>query len=287
LLTGAEGQAGSAIRACAPSGTTLLPLGSAALDITNASAVSAIVEAFQPNVIVNAAAYTAVDRAESDIDRAYQVNRDGARILATAARQSGIRLVHLSTDYVFDGRTTTPYPPDAPCRPLNVYGASKRAGEEAVLESGAGLVLRTSWLYAARRQNFVSSMLRRLGEDTEVRVVRDETGSPTWAGGLAAAIWAAVDLPSASGIAHWADAGAVSREGFARAIHDEARSLGLLRRSVRIVPIDSAELGLAARRPAYSVLDTTTTQEMLKLPAAGWRDNLQRMLRGLCREEEQ
>jgi dTDP-4-dehydrorhamnose reductase len=128
-------------------------------------------------------------------------------------------------------------------------------------------------------------MLRRFVENTEVRVVRDETGSPTWAGGLAAAVWAAVDRPSLSGIAHWADAGAVSRDAFARAIHDEALSLGLLRRTVRIIPIDAADLALPARRPGYSVLDTSTTPTRLGLQPVAWRVNLQRMLREQCRED--
>jgi len=173
-----------------------------------------------PDVIVNAAAYTAVDRAESEPELARRVNSDGPRYLALAAREVGARLVHLSTDFVFDGASSIPYPPEAPTNPLNVYGVTKRAGEQAVLEvlPGRSVVLRTSWLYAAEGSNFVRTMLRLMCANGAVRVVADQVGTPTAARSVAQAIWKITERPSVTGIHHWSDAGVASWYDFAVAI---------------------------------------------------------------------
>ena len=283
LVTGAGGQVGSALRCRAPAGAAVAALDSARLDITDEAAVRVAVAAAKPDVILNAAAYTAVDRAESDQERADAVNRDGAAHLAAAARDNGARIIHLSTDFVFDGERGTPYPPEAPCRPINVYGASKQAGEEAVQElaGDAALIVRTSWVYAARGQNFVLTILRLLGEQPAVRVVQDQVGRPTWATSLADALWRAVRRTDLAGIHHWADAGVASWYDLAVAIQEESLTLGLLTRTVPIHAISTGEMPRPARRPGYSVLDTSRTTQALGLEPAHWRANLRLMLREL------
>jgi dTDP-4-dehydrorhamnose reductase len=285
LLTGAAGQVGVAVQQRAPTGVVLHALDSAALDITNQDAVRATVTRLCPDVILNAAAYTAVDQAESEPERAFRVNREGAAYLAAAASSIGARMIQISTDFVFDGAQRTPYRPDASCRPLNVYGASKRAGEEVVLELGGtpATVIRTSWVYAARGQNFVRTMLRLMRDRREVRVVNDQVGSPTWATGLADALWSLARRRELAGVFHWADAGAASWYDLACAIQEEGASLGLLSGHVTVEPIPGAEFPTPARRPPFSVLDTSYSARELGLEPVPWRDNLRKMLEGLPR----
>lgn len=281
LLTGAGGQVGSAVRQRTPAEATVVALDSGMLDITDENAVRAAVAAARPHVILNAAAYTAVDQAESEPERAFSVNRDGAANLAAAARANGARLIHLSTDFVFDGAQGAPYGPDTPCRPINTYGASKRAGEEAVqaLAGDSALIVRTSWVYAARGNNFVLTMLRLLRERPEVRVVTDQIGSPTWAPSLADALWAAARRADLFGIHHWTDAGVASWYDFAFAIQEEGLALGLLSGCIPIHAISSGDLPRPAKRPSFSVLDTSHTTRALGMTPAHWRVNLRRMLR--------
>jgi len=280
FLTGAAGQVGRALARSRPAGAELLAFDSSQLDITDRDAVQAAVEQARPDLVLNAAAYTAVDQAEADRDRAYAVNRDGAAHLASAARAAGARILQLSTDFVFDGAQGEPYSTKATCRPLGVYGASKRAGEDAVLEAGgeAALILRTSWVYAAAGKNFVLTILGLLRQQPELRVVADQVGSPTWAAGLAEALWAAVALRNLAGIHHWCDAGVASWYDFAVAIQEEAMSLNLLERPVPIRPIRTAEYPTPAARPPYSVLDTSLTRSALAMEPRHWRVNLRAML---------
>ena len=281
LLTGAGGQVGSAIRQRTPAEATLVALDSGMLDVTDQNAVRVAVAEAGPNVILNAAAYTAVDQAESEPERAFSVNRDGPANLAAAALANGARLIHLSTDFVFDGTQGAPYGPDAPCRPINVYGASKRAGEEAVqaLAGDSALVVRTSWVYAALGHNFVLTMLRLLRERPEVRVVTDQIGSPTWAASLADALWAVIRRADLSGIHHWTDAGVASWYDLAVAIQEEGVALGLLSGCVPIHAVSTGDVPRPARRPSFSVLDTSHTTRALGMAPAHWRVNLRRMLR--------
>jgi dTDP-4-dehydrorhamnose reductase len=231
-------------------------------------------------VIINAAAYTAVDKAEAEKDLAERVNGAAPGYLAEAAHANGARLLHISTDFVFDGKATQPYRPDAVTAPLGAYGASKLHGEQRALEASRGqaLVLRTAWVYAAAGHNFVLTMLRLMAERGSVKVVQDQMGSPTWASSVAQALWAAVAVPGLKGIHHWTDAGTASWYDFALAIAADARELGLLRTPVEVFPISTAEYPTPAKRPTYSVLDCVSSVAALKIQPAPWRDNLKKML---------
>ncbi|MEW6593516.1 MAG: dTDP-4-dehydrorhamnose reductase [Thermodesulfobacteriota bacterium] len=281
LLTGAAGQLGWEMQRIVPQGVTLLALDSAGLDITDAAAVAALVAEERPQVIVNAAAYTAVDTAESEPERARLVNTRGAVNLAEAARVHDAFLVQLSTDFVFDGKSSGPYDPTDLPAPLGVYGASKLAGEQAVRErlGDRCAIVRTSWLYSSHGQNFVKTMLRLMAERDEVRVVADQVGTPTWAYGLAGAVWL-IACRALPGIHHWSDAGVASWYDFAVALQEEALAVGLLDRNISIVPVTTAEYPTPARRPAYSVLDKSATWALLGGPAPHWRVQLRRMLHG-------
>jgi len=278
LVTGAAGQVGRALLRAAPAGAVVVGLTRADLDVGDATAVAAAVDAHAPDVVLNAAAYTAVDRAEAEADEARRANRDAPAHLARACAACGVRFVHLSTDFVFDGRASVPYPPDAPPSPLGVYGASKAAGEAAVAEAcPKALVLRTAWVHAAEGSNFVRTMLRLMEGPSPVRVVADQVGTPTHAVSLARAIWRLTET-GATGVHHYTDAGVASWYDFAVAIREEALALGLLDRAAPVVPIRTAEFPTPARRPAYSVLDKTATYAALGGPAAHWRVELRAAL---------
>jgi dTDP-4-dehydrorhamnose reductase len=228
---------------------------------------------------VNAAAYTAVDLAEDQPAQAHAVNDTAVGALAAAASNAGCRLLHLSTDFVFDGKSNRAYLTTDPANPLSVYGASKLGGERHVLRSsGLGIVLRTAWVYAATGRNFVLTMLRLMREKEQVNVVCDQIGSPTWAGGIAAAIWGLVDVNAGGGVYHWTDLGVASWYDFAVAIQDEALARGLLTRAIPIAPIPTTAYPTRAVRPAFSVLDTAATRDLIKAPARHWRHNLRIML---------
>jgi dTDP-4-dehydrorhamnose reductase len=280
FITGAGGQVASALQNSAPAGVEVTALGHGQLDIADARAVAQAVAAVQPQVLINAAAYTAVDKAESDSAKAFKVNADGPGYLAEAAGRCGARYLHISTDFVFDGAQSHPYAPaDAP-RPLGVYAASKFAGERRVREvlGDEALILRTAWVYAAVGSNFVKTMLKLMRERGSIKVVSDQVGSPTWAASVATALWAAVGHPEVSGTLHWTDAGVASWYDFALAIAEEAASAGLLPYTPEVLPIGTAEYPTAARRPAYSVLACAGTARALGLQQAHWRVNLRRML---------
>jgi dTDP-4-dehydrorhamnose reductase len=280
LVTGAGGQVATALQKLKPAAIELISLSQAELDITDRDTVRRRVAILDPDVIINAAAYTAVDKAESEKDLAVRVNGAAPGHLAAAARANGARLLHISTDFVFDGKAEQPYKPDAVPAPLGVYGESKLEGERRALEESHGdaLVLRTAWVYAAKGHNFVLTMLRLMGERGSVKVVDDQRGSPTWADSVARALWAAADKPAFRGIHHWTDAGVTSWYDFALAIAADGRELGLLKTPVEVFPITTAEYPTPARRPAYSVLDRSSAEAALKLTAALWRDNLKKML---------
>lgn len=280
LVTGAGGQVGQALLATAPQDLTLLHCSHSELDIADQQAVAAHFRQHTPDVVINTAAYTAVDRAESEPDAARKANLLGPRVLATAARENGVRLIHLSTDFVFDGQSCTPYGPDAPTHPLSVYGETKRAGEQAVLETSGldALVLRTSWVYAAQGRNFLTTMLRLMKAGGVVRVVADQIGTPTSAGSLAQLIWRLVQLRRLSGIHHWSDAGVASWYDFAVAIAEEGAAMGLLPADVDVVPIATEQYPTPARRPHYSVLDKSSLIAIGARPIH-WRAALRRVLK--------
>lgn len=251
------------------------------LDIAKEHDVVANVERYSPAVIINCAAYTAVDRAERDVEAARRVNAEGPRNLAAAALHSGARVLHISTDFVFDGTSSKPYRPDSLTNPLSVYGVTKRAGEEEVLRMlpDKAIVLRTAWVYAVEGNNFLRTMLRLMGSDRRVRVVADQIGSPTAAHSVAAMLWKLVQHPEVHGIHHWTDAGVASWYDFAVAIAEEAAACGLLPDQVSVTPIRTEEYPTPARRPAFSVLDRGSLAA-IGLTAPHWRASLRAVLQG-------
>jgi dTDP-4-dehydrorhamnose reductase len=279
LVTGANGQLGYELLRSVPAQWNCLGLERSALDITDARAVRDCLQDRQPTVVINAAAYTAVDRAETEEDVATAVNALAPGYLASACREIGARLVHISTDFVFDGSACTPYTPDREPAPLGAYGRGKLAGEQAVRDfHDDAVILRTGWVYSAHGGNFVKTMLRLMGERDELSVVDDQVGTPTWAAGLAAAVWALVARPQLCGTYHWSDAGVCSWYDFAVAIEEEARALGLLDAPTRVCPIPAADYPTPARRPAYSVLDKRASWRDLELTPIHWRQQLRAML---------
>lgn len=255
LLTGAHGQLGRTLQHSHPSHWALTALGSGQLDITDAQAVRRQVEALRPALIINAAAYNAVDRAEQERERAFAVNAWGPLYLARAANDVGARLVHVSTDYVFDGQTDRPYDEQAIPNPLNVYGESKLQGEQWVLQTQPqALVLRTSWVYGVHGENFVAGMLRAARQRRPLRVVDDQIGAPTHADELAAAIVALAERSAPGGIYHCSGATALTRYDFVRAIFEAADGIEPGDRMALLTPIPSSEYPSAAVRPKYGVL---------------------------------
>jgi dTDP-4-dehydrorhamnose reductase len=282
LLTGATGQLGWEMQRCAPAGVELVATDRAALDIA-APDLEERVLAIAPRVIVNAAAYTAVDRAESEPAAAFAANAGGPAALARAATALGARLLHVSTDFVFGTDAARPLATDAPTAPLGVYGASKLAGEERVREAcPPALVLRTAWVYSAHGANFVKTMLRLMRERDAVRVVADQVGTPTWARGLAQAAWELALGPLEGRTLHWTDLGVASWYDFAVAIQEEALARGMLARAVPVEPIRTGDYPTPARRPAWSVLDKSETLALLRAPRLHWRVALRAMLDDLA-----
>jgi dTDP-4-dehydrorhamnose reductase len=278
LVLGA-GQIGTAISKAAPSRHDVIMRTHAQLDIVDAKAVAQALAEIKPEWVVNAAAYTAVDLAEDQPALALAVNDAAVASLARAAALEGCRLLHLSTDFVFDGNTNRAYLPADKPLPLSVYGASKLGGERHVLESSAGgIVLRTSWVYAIQGRNFVLTMLRLMREKDRISMVCDQIGAPTWAASAAEAIWGLIDANAAGGIYHWTDLGVASWYDFAVAIQDEALSRGILFQAIPILPVPSTAYPTRAQRPPFSVLETASTRALLNVPARHWRHNLRIML---------
>lgn len=276
VLTGAHGQLGRAVqRLAAPRGLAVFALARDDLDVTDRTAVADGVRRHRPTHIINAAAFTAVDDAEGRPERAYAVNRDGAAHLARAARELGAGLLHVSTDHVFSGVGSRPWAPGDLPDPVNVYGASKLAGEEAVMDitRGDALILRVGWLYSMDGRNFLTTMLRRMAECRAVRVVADQIGTPTRAATVARMLLLAIGA-NLRGIHHWADGGQASRYEFAQAIRDEAQARHLLPGEVTVEPIATGDYAAAARRPAFAVLDVTATLAHAGEPPLPWREAL-------------
>jgi len=250
-----------------------------ALDITNQDQVASIIQELKPNVVINAAAYTAVDKAESDQDAAYAVNEQGVGYVAEACKQVGAYLIHISTDFVFDASKNTPYEVDDKTNPLGVYGASKLAGEKVLqsIHSENSLIIRTSWVYSSHGNNFVKTMLRLMAEKTELGIVSDQIGSPTWAKGLAKACWRFACNPQ-SGILHYSDLGVASWYDFAVAIQQIGLGKNLLNKAIPIKPIKASAYPTPAKRPAYSVMNTDESYQLLGVSGLHWRDALTQMI---------
>lgn len=290
LLLGANGQVGRELRcSLAPLGEVVAATRNGRLHDGTACAVAdldapdtlpALIVREAPDVVVNAAAYTAVDRAESEPEAAFRINAEAPARIAEACAARDALLVHYSTDYVFDGRGTRPYREDDPTAPLGVYGASKLAGEQAIRVSGARhAIFRTAWVYAAHGHNFMRTMLRLAAERDELRVVADQTGTPTPAAWIADATAAVLRRGlRESGTWNLTAAGSTTWHGFAEAIVAEAHARGLIARTPRVVPIATVDYPTPAARPAYSVLDTSRLHADFGLDPPDWREGLERVL---------
>lgn len=274
LVLGAGGQVGTELRrAKLPPGMTLTALDRTGLDITDRAAIDAVIRRELPDLIVNAAAYTAVDKAESDIDTAFAVNATAPSHIAAACAENGVPLIHISTDYVYDGTKAGAYVEDDPIDPLGVYGRSKAAGDAAVAAALAEhVILRTAWVYSAHGGNFVKTMLRLASERPSLRVVADQHGSPTAAADIAAAIIAIAARIGAGeghwGVFHFSGGGTTTWHGFAEAI------VALAGKNVPIEAITTADYPTPARRPANSVLDCGKIAAAYSIAARPWREAL-------------
>lgn len=280
LVTGADGQLGYELQRTLPKHYQLTALNRAQLDITNTALIQKIITEIKPALIINAAAYTAVDAAEKDPAMAKAINTDAVANLAKIAAQQQIKLFHLSTDFIFDGKKSAPYQPEDKPNPLNQYGSSKLAGEQALqtVMPDQSLILRTSWVYSAHGKNFVKTILQFLQQREELKVIADQVGVPTWANSLATSLWQIAEQPDYAGTYHYTDAGTASWYDFAVAIQEEAVALKLLSRLIPIIPITTADYPLPATRPSYSVLDKTSTMKKFNLPIIHWRQALRKML---------
>ena len=290
LLLGGNGQVGRELRrSLAPLGELVVATrdgigADAVADFDQAHALAGLVRAAAPDVVVNAAAYTAVDRAESEPEAAFRINAEAPAALAQACASVDALLLHYSTDYVFNGRGTRPYCEDDATAPLGVYGASKLAGEAAIRASGARhAILRTAWVYAAHSANFLRTMLRLAGERDELRVVADQVGAPTPAAWIADATAAILCHGiGQSGTWHLTQAGETSWHGFASEIVEQAHALGLLPRMPKVIPISTADYPTPAQRPAYSVLDTARLRHDFGITPPDWREGLRQTLAELA-----
>lgn len=286
LITGSDGQLGQILQASLAE-HTLEAHDRPTLNLQDEAAVAAKFAEFKPDVVINAAAYTAVDKAESDVELAAAINCTAAATLARECANHGARLFHISTDFVFDGKQGTPYKPDDTCNPISVYGQTKRDGELAILKylPQRSVIIRTAWLYSAAGNNFVKTMLRLMRERSHLKVVADQVGTPTNAATLAAVIRELLPQQEVSGIYHWTDAGAASWYDFAVAIYEEATALGMLNSSVEILPIPASEYPTPASRPTYSILDKSATYARIPLPVTHWRTQLRQVMATLSRQE--
>ncbi len=279
LVTGANGQVGFELAHWLRPHGRVVAIDSDTLDLADPDAIARAMREVQPALVVNAAAYTAVDQAEQERDLAFAINAAAPGVLADEAQRAGAVLVHYSTDYVFDGAACAPYGEDAPTGPLSVYGATKLEGERRVLASGAAaLVFRTSWVYGLRGRNFLLTIRRLAAEREELRIVADQTGVPNWCRTLAQATARVVAnglpyLRERAGLYHLSSGGSTTWFEFARAI------VGDVPRP-RVVPIATGDYPLPARRPAYGVLATAKFERTFGFALPGWRDALAECVAG-------
>lgn len=284
LITGAKGQVGAELVQTTPAGFTVIALDSKQLDITNLVQVKTVVTKHQPDLIINAAAYTAVDKAESDIEQAYAVNKKGVEWLARAAEEADIPLFHISTDYVFDGQASQPYKETDSVNPKSVYGASKLAGEQVLAKIlSKHIILRTSWVFGIVGNNFVKTMLRLGKERDELSVVSDQYGCPTSASSIANILWLLVakyiqekSLPW--GIYHFSNSPACTWHEFACEVFEQAVKTGTLNKAPLVKAITTADYPTPAKRPAWSVLSSRRVENLLGVKGTLWKTELKPLL---------
>ncbi|AYH32750.1 dTDP-4-dehydrorhamnose reductase [Pectobacterium parmentieri] len=278
LLTGAKGQLGRCFQDRLPVGWEILATDAAELDITDLACVEQVVQDFQPNAIVNAAAYTAVDKAESEPELAERINVIGPMNLAIAANKQGTRLIHVSTDYVFDGNATEPYNEDSATNPLSVYGKTKLAGEQAVAQTVPNsIIVRTAWVFSEYGNNFVKTMLRLAKERDTLSIVNDQRGCPTYAGDLAQAIISLLEKNTEGGIYHYCGDREVSWYEFAESIFAIAADKSLLIDIPSLKAISTTDYPTPAYRPAFSTLSCDKVKK-LGISLSGWEKALQKTI---------
>ncbi len=291
LITGRGGQLAWELEQSKPNNIELTCLNSKQLDISNQDQVKQVIEDLRPAFVINAAAYTAVDKAETDSETAYAVNDLGSEYLAKACKAVNAKLVHISTDFVFDGSQNTPYQTNQQTNPINAYGASKLAGEKKINEilGAQAIIIRTAWVYSKQGNNFVKTMLRLMAEKDSLGVVYDQVGTPTWAKDLANLIWTlstqdnnatekANKGENGSTILHWTDAGVCSWYDFAVAIQEIALEKGMLEKAIPIRPIAASSYPTPAKRPSFSVIDKASAEQLSGLNTIHWRKQLAQMM---------
>ncbi|MFL2840726.1 MAG: dTDP-4-dehydrorhamnose reductase [Pseudohongiellaceae bacterium] len=278
VLLGALGQLGSLIKQAAPADTKLFAFNSRDFDICNLAQHELLYRELAPTTIINSAAYTQVDKAESEKDQAFKVNTEGPANIAKACPENS-RIIHISTNFVFDGQKQSPYMPDDLALPLNIYGASKLAGEEKLMELRPdSTVIRTAWLYSAEGSNFVNTMLKLMLERDELDIINDQYGAPTSAHTFAEVLWRFVANRELKGIYHWTDQGEASWYDFAAEIQMQALELGLLEKKIPLRAISSLEYPTSAQRPNFSVLDKSATCKAIKFTGEPWQKELHAVL---------
>jgi len=286
LLIGINGQLGNQLQPLLTKIGEVTAVGRENLDLADRNAISQLIDQLKPELIINAAAYTAVDKSENEPELAHAVNSIAPGIMAKEAKNLGATLIHISTDYVFDGSQSTPYIETDSTNPLGTYGKTKLAGEKAIRETEANhIIIRTAWVYGAYgKGNFVKTMLRFGKDREELRVVYDQVGCPTWTGDLAEAIAQIIPHLNSEtyGIYHYTNSGAISWYDFAMTIFEEAKQLGFPLEVKRVVPITTAEYPTPAKRPAFSVLNSGKISKVLGKHSPYWRDSLRQMLKQLA-----
>ncbi|TRU34761.1 MAG: dTDP-4-dehydrorhamnose reductase [Microcystis aeruginosa Ma_MB_F_20061100_S20] len=284
LLIGAKGQVGQELQVTLQSLGEVISIGREELDLTNSEKISQLIREIHPDYLVNAAAYTAVDKAETEPDLAYSINTIAPKIMAESAEKIQAKFLHISTDYVFDGRKNTPYLETDLTNPLGVYGQSKLRGEEEIKTvNSQAIILRTAWVYGSYgKSNFVKTMLRLGKEREELKVVVDQVGSPTWAKDIATAITQLlINVDNPTGIYNFTNSGVASWFDLTKAIFEEAKISGIPLKIQRVIPITTAEYPTPAVRPAYSVLSGQKISQQLGYIPPYWRDSLKAMLNQL------
>ncbi len=279
LVTGAHGQLGEAlVNSAKQNGNEVIGLGRDELDLSELDLIPGEISKYCADWVVNCAAYTHVDLAEENADQAYRINRDAAKAIAQGAKNSGSRLLHVSTDFIFSGNQREPYQEDDQSDAVNVYGKSKYEGELVVAkELPKALIMRTAWVYSAQGSNFVKTMLRLIAERDEVRVVDDQFGSPSWTVDISRAMQALMKN-NVAGVYHYTNDGVTSWYDFACEILSFAQALGYPVRAKKLIPISSSEWSSAAVRPAYSVLSTRKISPTLDYDIPHWKQSLSNML---------
>lgn len=287
LLLGSDGQLGWELQRTCPDDIVLSAFSHHELDICNIISIKDCINKMSPDYIINATGYTAVDEAEKEKNAAFKTNHLAVLNLAQQAAANRIHLVHISTDYVFNGHNFKPYTIDDKPDPESIYGKSKLEGEMAAAKilGNNALIIRTGWLYSAHGHNFVKTILNITHKKENLRVIDDQIGTPTWAHGLAKAIWTAIGK-NLSGTFHWTDAGVASWYDFAIAIQEEGIAAGLLKKTIPVFPVSSSEFPTPANRPFYSVLDKRSTWQAIGITPVHWRIQLKSMLKDLKNQRE-